>query len=212
MVDTKVSALAAATTLADTDVLPIVNGGVSKNISLNAITTYIESRGRRTNASVANQAFTTAELYVTGSNVGIPTGRLQPASMYRMRMQLTKTSTTGSTSAPIVNIRVGTAGTIADTTRLTLTFAAQTAVADAGFIDIYVTFRTVGASTVLQGAGLLDHQLATTGLANVNTSTPRATGAAFDVTTATFIGCTFNGGTSFAGNTDLVQSELMNLA
>jgi hypothetical protein len=212
MVDKKLSELAAAVGLNDADLLLISQSGLSKSATLNLLTSYIESRGRQMNASVANQAFTTADTYITGSDVAIPAGRLQAKSMYRLRFQLTKTSA-GGVAAPVVTIRVGTAGAIGDTARVVLTFAAQTAVADAGFIDVYATFRVVGAAAVLQGAALLDHQLAATGLSTSNTSTPRTTSGTFDSTVANLrIGCSFNGGAAFAGNADLVQAELMNLA
>jgi hypothetical protein len=211
--DAKLSALAAATGLNDADLLLLTQSGVSKSTTLNLLTAYIESRGRQVNSSTANQAFAAVEAYVTGSDVLIPANRLQAKSIYRARMQLTKTSTTGSTGTPIIAIKTGTAATTADTTRATLTFPAQTAVADSGFFDIYVTFRVVGASAVISASAVLDHGLPATGLVNTNTGLAKAVSAAFDVTPAnTRIGFSFNGGASFAGNTDLVQAELMNLA
>lgn len=208
----KASALPVASSLNDTDQLYVVQGGTSKVVTPSVLTTYIESRGRQMNASLANQTFTTSDTYLTGSDVTIPAGRLQAKSMYRLRLQMTKTSAAG-TAGTIISVRLGTAGSTADTARATLTFSAQTAIADVGFYDIYVTWRTVGTSSVIQAAGLLDHQLAATGLASVNTSVVRVTSSAFDSTVGGLkIGCSFNGGASFAGNTDLVQAELMNLA
>jgi hypothetical protein len=96
-----------------------------------------------------------------------------------------------------------------------LTFAAQTAVADNGFLEVFCTFRTVGSGTtaVLQGVGILDHTLAATGLSTANVSVAKATSAGFDSTVSNLrIGFSFNGGTSFAGTTNLVQAELWNLA
>jgi hypothetical protein len=214
MADTEVPNLAAIVTPADADVLHIVNGGVSKKISLQQLTAYLEERGRRVNASVANQAFAAADTYIAGSFVTIPAGRLQAKSIYRLRMQLQKTSTTGSTATPIATVRLGTAGTTADTARATLTFPAQTAVADDGFLEVFVSFRTVGSGTaaVISSHGILDHRLASTGLVNTNTGFAKAVSAGFDSTVAGLgIGVSFNGGTSFAGNTDLVQAELLNL-
>jgi hypothetical protein len=211
---TEVPNLAAVVTPADNDVFHLVAGGVSKKISLNQLTSYIESRGRQVNASVAQQTWAAADAYLVGSDVSIPASRLQPKSVYRCRFGIAKTSTAG-TATPIVNIRVGTAGTTADTARATLTFAAQTAVADDGFIDVYCTFRTVGSGTsaVIRAEGLLDHRLAATGLSTANTSIAVNTGAGFDSTVANLkIGCSVTWGTSFVGTTNLVQAELMNLA
>jgi hypothetical protein len=211
---TEVPNLPSVGTPADTDVFHLVSAGASSKMTLNALTSYIESRGRQTSASIAQQALSTADVYLAGSSVSIPAGRLQARSMYRARIDLSKTSAAG-TAAPVLSVRIGTAGTTADAARATLTFAAQTAVADDGFIDLYVTFRSVGASTsaVIQAAALLDHRLAATGLSTANTSIARNTGAGFDSTVANLkIGCSINMGASFAGTTDLVQAELMNLA
>lgn len=212
MADTKVSALAAASALDGTEVFPVVQGGVSEKATLSQVKTFVDQRV--VNCSVANQTFAAADAYVTGSNVLIPSGRLQAKSFYTARFQITKTSTTGSTGTPVITVRLGTAGTTADTARCTLTFAAQTAVADVGLIEVFATFRTVGSGTtaVLQAVGILDHQLATTGLSTLNSSVQRFTSAGFDSTVANLqIGFSFNGGASFAGNTDLVQAELGNL-
>lgn len=210
--DVAISGLPAVVTAADTDVLPVVNGGATKKLTLTQLTAYIESRGRQTNASVAQQTLSTADVYLTGSDVTIPAGRLQAKSMYRMKFEIAKTSVAG-TAAPVLSVRLGTAGTTADTARCTLTFAAQTAVADEGFIDLYCTWRVIGASAVLQAAALLDHRLAATGLSVSNSSIAKSTSATFDSTVANLrIGCSVNFGASFAGTTNLVQAELMNLA
>lgn len=164
------------------------------------------------NASTSLTTFAAADLYVPGSNLVLPS-RLRVGSMYRFKMQLTKTSTTGSTATPIVTIRTGTTGSLSDAARVTLTFAAQTAVADVGMIDLYCIFRAVGASAVLTAVGHLDHQLSSTGLSTSNASIVRATPAAFDITPAgTQIGVSFNGGASFAGNSELAHGELLGLA
>lgn len=212
MADTEIPNLAAIATIGDNDVIHIVSGGVSKKVTPSQLTAYFEGRGRQVNAAVANQAFAASDAYIAGSYVTIPAGRLQAKSLYRMRMQIAKTSTAG-TATPIATVRLGTAGTTADTARATLTFPAQTAVADDGFLEVFVTFRAVGASTgVISCHGILDHRLAATGLVNTNTGFAKAVSSAFDTTVANLgIGVSFNGGASFAGNTDLVQTELMNL-
>jgi hypothetical protein len=215
MADAKLSTWPTAGALADTDVLPIINGAASAKVTLNTLTAYFEQRGRQTNANVAQQTFAATDAYVTGSDVLIPNARVQAKTMYRARMEITKTSTTGSVSTPIVSIRIGTAGTTADTARATLTFAAQTAVADTGFLEIFVTFRTVGSGTtaVISATGILDHVLAATGLSTANVSVAKAVSAGFDSTVSNLrIGWSFNGGTSFAGTTNMVQAELFNLA
>lgn len=162
------------------------------------------------NASVAAQGpgFAT-DTYLSGSACTIPTGRLKAGSVYRCRFHVSKTA--AGTATPIVQLRLGTAGTVADTSRATLTFAAQTAAVDDAFIEVWATFRAVGASAVLQVAGTIDHALAATGFSTANTSVKTVTSAAFDVTPATVIGLSVNGGTSAAWTVTLVQAELQNL-
>jgi hypothetical protein len=214
MADAKISALPAAGTLSDSDVLALVNGGGTTKLSLNTLDAYIESRARVNNASVAQQSLAATEVYLTGSDCQIPSGRLQAKVVYRCKVQIAKTSVAG-VAAPIVNVKIGTAGTTADTTRAALTFAAQTAVADDGFLEVFLTFRTVGSGTsaVIRVTGTLSHRLAATGLSTANQSIAFATSAGFDSTVASLkIGCTFTGGTSFTGTVDQVQAELYNLA
>jgi hypothetical protein len=221
MADTKPSAFTADSTPDDADIIPYIDldgGGagthLNKKITFTELTAYLEARGRQNNASVAQQTWAAAEAYLTGSYVTIPAGRLQAKSKYMCRFYVAKTSVAG-TATPIINVKLGTAGTTSDTTRAALTFAAQTAVADDGRIDVEVNFRTVGSGTsaVIRAQGTLDHRLAATGLSTANTSITGTTSAGFDSTVASLgIGISVTWGTSFVGTTDLVQAELINLA
>ena len=214
MADTKISALPAVTSPTDASEVPVNEGGTSKKVTLNQLTAYFEQRGRQTNASVANQTGFAADTYLTGSDVAIPSGRLQAKSMYRVRFNVTKTA--AGTAAPVVNVRLGTAGTTADTSRATLTFGAQTALVDEGFVEAYVVFRTVGSGTtaVIQAVGFFQKELNTaTGLGPTPNQHVTVTSAGFDSTVAGLrIGISVNGGTSAAWTVNLVQAELFNLA
>lgn len=227
MADARITDLAAITgaNIAAGDVLPVVDvsdttenaAGSGKKTTINDLATAINtSRPQaRYNASVANQAVTTADTYIVGSSIALPVTQLQAKTMYRCWFELTKTSTTGSTAATIVNVRIGVNGSTADTSRSTITFNSQTAVVDEGLYQILATFRTVGSGTsaVLQSVGLIYHRGSTTGLASAQAAPKRVTGGGFDSTVAnTIIGVSFTGGASFAGNLDLVQAELLNLA
>lgn len=222
MADTKPSAFTADSTPDDADIIPYVDldgGGagvhLNKKITFNELTAYLEQRGRQHNASVAQQAYSgNSDTYLVGSDVTIPTSRLQAKAKYRLRFDLAKTSTAG-TAGIVVNVRIGTAGTTADTSRGTLTFASQTAVADEGQVDLTVVFRTIGAGTsaVIRSTALLDHRLAVTGLCNVNSSVQSATSAGFDSTVAGLkIGVSMNVGASSVVNVNLVDAVLENLA
>lgn len=212
MADTKISALTAVSGPVAAQEFAVNDAGTSKKITLAQLASY-PGNGGKFNASVAAQGpgFAT-DTYLTGSSIAIVDGTLQAKSMYRCTFNVTKTA--AGTATPIINIRFGTAGTTADTSRGTLTWSAQTAVADEGMFELFATFRTVGASTsaVLQTTGLLMHRLSITGL-GVGVSEPEiATSGGFDSTvTNSIIGLSVNGGTSAAWTVSLVQAELFNL-
>lgn len=166
------------------------------------------------NGSVSSQGLGTTDAIVVGSVVPIPTGKLQPGTIYRVKLAVTKTA--AGVATPIINVRVGTAGTTADASRATLTFAAQTAVADDGEFEVICVFRTVSnLNTILQALGKLTHRLVTTGL-NVtatNTWIRQTTPAGFDGTAANLkISLSINPGASSSWTIDVVTAELLNLA
>jgi hypothetical protein len=124
--------------------------------------------------------------------------------------------TAAGVATPIVNIRMGTAGTTSDASVLTVTFAAGTAAADTGIFEISITFRTVGSATsaVIQGVSRCTHALAATGLTSTGASGTGiiiGTSSGFNSTTQSVIGASFNGGTSFSGTCTQVQAELLGL-
>lgn len=162
------------------------------------------------NASTANQSGFAADTYLAGSACAIPNGLAKIATKYRCRFNVVKTA--AGVAAPILNVRVGTAGTVADASRGTLTFSAQTAVVDEGVYEVECVFRVVGASAILQVLGWLKHRLSITGL-GVGVSEPEiATSAAFTTLTANLIiGVSVNGGTAAAWTVSLVSAELVNL-
>lgn len=215
MADTKVSALPAVSSLNDTDEVPLNQGGVSRKMTLTQLDAYVESRARVNNASVSTPAAGFAsDTYLVGSSCAIPAGRLQAKAMYRCKFSVSKTA--AGVVAPVINVRFGTAGSTADSSRATLTFAAQTAVVDTGFIEVFVTFRTVGSGTaaILEAVGTITHTLTATGLSTAATSIAiTTTGTGFDSTVAnSILGISVNGGTSAAWTIALVQAELYNLA
>lgn len=153
-----------------------------------------------------------SDTYLVGSSIAVPASSLQAKSQYRLKFSVSKTA--AGTAAPVVTIRFGTAGSTADTSICALTFAAQTAAIDEGFIEVFATFRTVGSGTsaVVQGVGTLAHRLAATGLSTSGASVVTTTGAGFDSTLGSaIIGASVNGGTSAAWTITLVQAELFNL-
>lgn len=164
------------------------------------------------NAAVAAVAGAfAADTYLVGSSIAIPAGRLQAKTQYRCRFDVVKTA--AGTATPIINIRFGTGGTTADTSRGALTFQAQTGAVDEGTYEIFATFRTVGSGTsaVLHTVGQLRHTLAATGL-GVGSEAEVATSGGFDSTVASsIIGLSVNGGASASWTISNVQAELVNL-
>lgn len=163
------------------------------------------------NASVANQSPGTGDTYITGSDVVIPQGKVKAGTTYRCKFNVVKTA--NATAAPVISVRVGTAGSTADTARATLTFAAQTGAIDEGVFEVECVFRAAGASAIIQALGRLVHRLVTTGLnvTAVNTVVLN-TGASFDVTGAGLkIGLSVNAGSPASWTISLVSAELVNL-
>jgi hypothetical protein len=135
---------------------------------------------------------------------------MKAKGQYRCLFDVTKSAGTG---AIVLTVRVGTLGAIGDPAILTFTFGAGTSVADAGVFEIIATWRTVGSGTsaVMQGICRAQHNAATTGLfSNAAAWTIVATtSSGFNSSTATNIGCSFNGSTAFSGTISLVQSTLL---
>jgi hypothetical protein len=163
-------------------------------------------------ATTAQIASHSADTYY----LGMPTTyngatRLKAGSFFRWTFRANKG---GGTATPTYIIRYGTAGTTADTARITFTGAAQTAVADEAFFTIEVGFRVIGASAVMVGHHFLAHRLTTTGF-----SVTAANVAMTPVVSATFdsgvnnsiIGLSVNPGASGAWVTDLVTLDAVNL-
>lgn len=212
MADSKVSALTAAAAAASAMEFPVNDGGVSKKLTMAQVAAY-PGAGGKFNASVANQgAGFAADTYLTGSSIAISAGSLIAKSMYRCIFNVSKTA--AGTATPIINLRFGTAGSTADTSRGTLTFPLQTAAIDNGMFEVWAVFRTVGGGTaaVLQSVASLTHALSITGFSTSVSPTVAATSGGFDSTVAnSIIGLSVNGGTAAAWTVNMVQAELFNL-
>lgn len=173
--------------------------------------TYTMGRGAITNFATAAQGpGFAADTYLVGSNVTVPASlTLAAGSQYRCRISLSKTA--AGAAAPTAIIRVGTAGTVADTAVVTFTGALQTGVADTGLIDILSTWRVIGASGVLQGTFSIKHLLGN-GVGLSGTDLIEVTSATFNTTTASLImGVSLNYGASAAVTVTQVEAELLNI-
>jgi hypothetical protein len=165
------------------------------------------------NASTATvSAGYSSDTYLAGSSIGIPTSGFLAKARYSCKFDMVKTA--AGTATFVVVVRIGTAGTTADSAILTFTFTAGTAAVDTGMFEVVCHFRTVGSGTsaVLVGVAELRHALAATGLTTLGASGQAqiaVVSSGFDSTiAATIIGISVNGGASFSGTNTLVQAEL----
>lgn len=155
--------------------------------------------GQSHRASVASQgAGFAADTYVTDSGLLIPSFGVQVQTMFEWILSVSKTAAGAAT--PIYQIRIGSAQTTADTSRLTLTGPAQTAAADIGYLTILMVVRSVGAGGVIQGSANWSHNGAATGFANNDSGSVEGTSAAFDNSAlqGLYAGLSINGGASAA--------------
>lgn len=147
------------------------------------------------NCNTSDVVASAADTYLAGSSINV-TGLLQAGAFLRWRMAFTKTA--AGVATPIFNIRYGTAGTTADTSRGTFTGVAQTAAVDTGWVDIIANIRAVGASGQMHSTFNMEHALTTTGIANAaQGQILQALSATFDTTpSGSIIGISCNPGAS----------------
>jgi hypothetical protein len=182
----------------------------SKKMAVKNDAGFIE--GRVQNFSTASQAPAAAvRTYIIGSAIAIPTGKLQIGTMFRWKFNITKTGAGSATST--FDIAVGTAGTTADTARVSFTKPAGTAIADEGVVEIIAICRgPLSASGIFAGEFTLIHNLASTGHAVIPCVCVSTISGAFDVTVANLIvGVCITSGASDAITIQLVQAEALNL-
>lgn len=168
-------------------------------------------QGRSMRAAIAQQTGFAVDTYITNSGLIIPSVSLQAGTVCIWYIVVTKTA--AGTATPIWQVRIGTAQSVADTSRLSITTATQTAAVDTGFVTIIATCRSAGVSGVLQGAVRIHHNLAATGLANTPAgfNLVEGTSAGFDNTAlgGSYIGISVNGGASAAWTVNQVIGQVL---
>lgn len=204
--------------LLDNQAIPTTPAAGKTNVSVNSSTKQLITRddagrfstlsGSIRNWNTADVVATGVDTYLTGSGIVIPTGQvMQVGTTFRWRFAITKTA--AGTASPIWVVRVGTAGTTADTARLTFTqVASQTAAVDTGMVEIIAILRNVGAAGVLAGGLEMAHVLAATGFSTLNHNIMQVTSAGFDTTIAgTIVGVSVNPGASGVWTHQVVSAE-----
>lgn len=163
------------------------------------------------NYSTAQQApGAAARTYITGSKITVPGEKLQVGTVLRWTFNIAKTAA-GSASSTI-DIAVGTAGTTADTARVSFTKPAGTAAADEGFVEVIAIVRSIGASGVMTGEFWMVHNLAATGHATIPCVVVNTISAGFDMTVANlFVGLCITTGAADVITIEQVTAEAFNL-
>ena len=185
MADTKISALSAATAVADANEIPINEAGTTKKITALQVGAYMGNKLR--NASVADQVINATTAYVTNSNIPVPAGKLQIKTVLRWRIHLTK-SAAGTTAGCAVLFKLGTNGSNADATVITFTFGTPTGVADKAVIDVEIIIRgPLSASCIAEGMAEMAHNLSATGFSTLPGEVIQVTSSTFDATVANLI-------------------------
>lgn len=164
--------------------------------------------GTGRNWSTADQLLAAADTYVTGSRVVIPSVGLQVGSRIRFRWSVVKTA--AGIATPIYTVRLGTAGSTADTSVWTHTGVAQTGIAETGWFELNLIVRSIGASGVLHGVLVVSRTggAAATGLAAVPAGVVTGGAASTVWATTQGIGLSVNGGASSAWTVGQIQTDL----
>jgi len=230
-IDTAIKGASAQTTMVDTDMLPVsvvgqttikkitwANAVIAMKTSIGNATQSVAGLfatadkkkldGRVLNGSVATQTGFAADTYLAGSFIAFP---YPPTVKTKYRLCFDVTKTGAGVAAIVITVRTGTAGSIADTSRLVFTFGTATGVVDNGMFYLELEFRVVGSGTsaVLVGTATLSNNLAATGLTNV-TKAKTVVSSGFDSTAANLgIGVSYNGGSLAAHTIQMVSAELI---
>lgn len=165
--------------------------------------------GFSNSSSAAQTPAAATRTYLVGSNLALPAGSLQIGTTFTWIFTMVKTA--AGSAASTFDICFGTAGTTADTARVSFTKPAGTAAADDGRVIITAVVRgPVSASGIVAGHFTLTHNLAATGHAVIPCVDVTTVSSAFDVTLPTNIGVCITSGAADAITIDLVTAEVRN--
>ena len=152
-----------------------------------------------------------SDTYLMGSAITLPPSGVKPGTRYSLVFDVNKYAT--ATTAPLIRLRFGQTGSLADPVLGQVVFGAQTPSADDGRFTVDVMFRSVGPGTAaqVQAVFALQHNLATGGLSVGAGPVRRVGSAGFDSTLpGAMIGLSINAGASSSWMVTLVQASLEN--
>lgn len=182
-----------------------------KLLSVKDDTGFVRSLGN-SNFSTASQApSATVRTYLTGSQLRMPSGKMQIGTRFHWCFNMTKTG--AGVAASTIDIAVGVAGTASDTARVSFTKPAGTAVIDEAWCDVWAICRgPLSASGIMVGNFMMIHNLQITGHAVIPCVVVNTVSGAFDVTTAgLFVGLCITTGASDAITIQQCHADAYNL-
>jgi hypothetical protein len=191
--------------------IAVFSDSVNKGIKMVDENGFVQSLNQINNFSVTSQAPTAAtRTYLTGSSIKVPKNKLQVGTQFCWKWNMTKTA--AGTAASTIDIAVGTAGTTADTARVSFTKPAGTAVADEGSCELNAIVRTIGATGVMVGEFWMVHNLSATGHMVIPCACVNTVSSGFDMTVADlFVGLCLTSGASDAITIQQMQAQAWNL-
>jgi hypothetical protein len=174
-------------------------------------TGFVKNLNTIVNFSTASQApAATTRTYITGSQIAFSGQRLQIGTVMEWQFNMTKTG--AGTALSTIDICYGTAGTSADTARVSFTKPAGTAVIDEGKVSIFAISRgPLSGSGIVSGHMTVTHNLSATGHMVIPCADVDIQSSAFDVTTPTFAGVCITTGASDAITIQNVFARAWNL-
>lgn len=184
---------------------------LSKLLTMKDENGFVRSIGQ-TNFSTAAQVVPAAvRTYIAGSQITVPSAKLQIGTCLRWRFNMTKTA--AGVAASTFDIAVGLTGLVADTARVSFVKPAGTAAVDEAWVEISAIVRgPLSASGVMVGQFRLSHNLAATGHAVIPNVAVSTVSAPFDITPAGLIvGLCLTSGLADAITIQMVQAEAWNL-
>jgi len=163
-----------------------------------------------TNSSTATQNPFTSDTYINSSKIVVAAGDLVAGSQYHCQLTIQKTAV--GTAVPLITLRIGTAGTTSDTSVFAPVLVAGTALADVAVVDVWMTVITPGTSaSSLCTMNIVHNATGNAGwvaVGQVLMGSP-GSGNAFNSTTATTIGVSYNGGASAVHTVAILRAELL---
>jgi hypothetical protein len=184
---------------------------VTKRLSVKDDAGFVRSLGTSNFSTAAQVVPATTRTYITGSAVAVPTNKMQVGTCFRWVFDMTKTA--AGIAASTIDIAVGTAGTTADTARVSFTKPSGTAAIDTARCTVEAIVRgPLTGSGVMAGVFTMTHNLASTGHATIPCVNVTTVSAGFDVTVSNLIvGLCITTGAADAITIQCVTAEAWNL-